>query len=96
MFAAARMSGSARAKVARIVGLGALKYNDLSQNRMSNITFDWTKMLNFEGDSGPYLQYTYARLKSILRKARIAKKADLGLLDSETEMGLMRKMAEFP
>lgn len=97
MFAAARMSGSARAKVARIVGLGALKYNDLSQNRMSNITFDWTKMLNFEGDSGPYLQYTYARLKSILRKSSIRNsKFEIQNLSSPGELELIFKLDRFP
>lgn len=57
-------------KVARIVGIGAIKYNILSQNRTTDITFDWDKMLSLEGNSGPYLQYTYARAKSILRKAQ--------------------------
>ena len=56
--------------LAHAIGIGAVKYNDLSQNRMSDISFDWEKMLSFEGNSGPYLQYTYARLKSILRKAK--------------------------
>ena len=78
------------------VGIGAVKYNDLRENRLSDIYFDWGKMLDFSGDSAPYLQYTHARLKSILRKARITKKADLEQLDSETEMALIRKMAEFP
>ncbi len=55
--------------VARVVGIGAVKYNVLSQNRTTDITFDWDKMLSFEGNSAPYLQYTYARARSILRKA---------------------------
>src|SRR3989338_5386125 len=54
--------------VARQVGMGAVKYFDLSHNRKSDITFEWEKALSFEGNTGPYLQYTYARLKSILRK----------------------------
>ncbi len=82
--------------IALAVGIGAVKYNDLRENRLSDIYFDWGKMLDFSGDSAPYLQYTHARLKSILRKARITKKADLEQLDSETEMALIRKMAEFP
>lgn len=56
-------------KTAHIVGIGAIKYNILSQNRTTNIVFDWDKMLSFDGNSGPYLQYTYARGKSILRKS---------------------------
>ena len=56
-------------KVARDVAIGALKYFDLSHNRKSDIVFTWDKALSFEGNTGPYLQYTHARLKSILRKA---------------------------
>lgn len=56
-------------EVARMVGIGALKYFDLSHHRRSDIVFRWEDALSFEGNSGPYLQYTYARLKSILRKA---------------------------
>lgn len=55
-------------KVAEMVGLGAIKYFDLSHNRKSDIIFRWEDVLNFEGNTGPYLQYTHARLKSILRK----------------------------
>jgi arginyl-tRNA synthetase len=51
------------------VAQGAVKYFILSHNRHSDIEFDWDKALDFEGDSGPYLQYTHARLSSILRKA---------------------------
>lgn len=56
-------------EIARDVAIGALKYFDLSHNRLSDITFSWEKALNFEGNAGPYLQYTHARIKSILRKA---------------------------
>lgn len=56
-------------KVARGVAIGALKYFDLSHNRRSDIVFTWDKALNFDGNTGPYLQYSYARIKSILRKA---------------------------
>jgi arginyl-tRNA synthetase len=50
------------------ISKGALKYYDLSHNRHSDYEFDWDEALDFEGNSGPYLQYTYARLSSILRK----------------------------
>ncbi len=56
-------------EVARQVGIGAVKYHDLSQQRLHNIEFDLDRMLSLEGNSAPYLQYTYARIKSILRKA---------------------------
>jgi len=56
-------------KIAKAVGIGAVKYNDLSQHPAGDIVFDWEKILNLKGNSGPYLQYTYARCKSIARKA---------------------------
>jgi arginyl-tRNA synthetase len=56
-------------EVARAVGIGAVKYNVLSQNRTTDITFDWDIMLSFDGNSAPYLQYSYARARSILRKS---------------------------
>ncbi len=54
--------------IAQQIGLGALKYFDLSRHRTSDIAFRWDEALAFEGNTGPYLQYTHARLKSILRK----------------------------
>ncbi len=55
-------------EVVRKVAVGAIKYNILSQNRTTDLTFDWDKMLSLEGNSAPYLQYTVARAESILRK----------------------------
>ena len=55
-------------KISETIGSGAIKYFDLSQNRTSDITFTWEKVLNFEGNTGPYLQYTYVRIMSIFRK----------------------------
>ncbi len=57
--------------LAEMMGVGALSYGILSQNRKMDIVFDWDKMLSFEGNSAPYLQYTYARAQSVLRKAEI-------------------------
>jgi arginyl-tRNA synthetase len=55
--------------VARVVGLGAVKYNDLSKDRQTLVTFTWDKALALNGNTAPYLQYAYARIRSILRKA---------------------------
>ena len=55
--------------VAEAVGIGAVKYNDLSQHYATDVVFDWDKMLNLKGNSGPYLQYTYARCRSVLARA---------------------------
>ncbi|MEW5805504.1 MAG: arginine--tRNA ligase [Patescibacteria group bacterium] len=86
-------------KIARIVGINAAKYNDLCQNRNTDIVFDWDKMLSLEGNSGPYLQYTYVRLSNILRRARFRKiklaKKDLTLF-SEDETAILRKLVQFP
>lgn len=89
------LSAGEKKKIAKIVGIGAVKYNDLSQNRQSDIAFDWDKMLNFEGNSGPYIQYTYARLKSILRKSKSAK-FDSKYLNEKIETSLILKLEEFP
>lgn len=85
-----------KTRVAEAVGVGAVKYNDLSQNRLTDITFNWQKMLAFDGNSGPYLQYTYVRLKSILRKVgkrQILKFKTASLEDSDLE--LLRKLTQF-
>jgi len=55
-------------RLAKIVGIGAVKYADLSINRESNYVFDWDKMLSFEGNTSLYMQYAYARIQSIFRK----------------------------
>ena len=55
--------------VAEMVGVGAVIFNDLSTDRQKDVEFDWEKILDFDGDTGPYLQYTYARASSILRNA---------------------------
>ncbi len=57
-----------RREIARIVGLGAVKYSDLLPNRQSDYVFDWDKMLALNGNTAPYLQYAYARIGSIFRK----------------------------
>lgn len=57
-----------KARVARIVGVGAIKFAELSQNRMSDYIFDWDKMLSLSGDTAPYLQNSYVRVRSIFRK----------------------------
>ncbi len=96
------ISKSDKEKIAKIVGVGAVKYNDLSQNRESNIIFDWDKMLNLEGNSAPYLQYTYARLRNVLRKARMLKgkkqkpKASAEFLNEPIEISLIFHLSQFP
>lgn len=84
-------------KVAEVVGLGALKYADLKHNRRSNIVFRWEDALSFEGDTGPYLQYTHARLCSILRKHDEKLKYSSSDHDiHEIEFEVLRKIIHFP
>ncbi|MDX2038520.1 MAG: arginine--tRNA ligase [Isosphaeraceae bacterium] len=64
-----------RARIAEVVGLGAIKYADLSQNRTSDYVFDWNKMLAMNGNTGAYLQYAYARIQSIFRKGETTPEA---------------------
>src|SRR5690606_23629441 len=63
------LSDTQKQEIARVVGLGAVKYADLLPNRQSDYVFSWDKMLALNGNTAPYLQYAYARIKSIFRKA---------------------------
>ncbi len=56
-------------KVSRQIGIGAVVFNELSNSRIKDYVFSWEKILNFDGETGPYVQYTYARAKSVIRKA---------------------------
>lgn len=66
------LSADEIAEVARKVGIGAVKFADLSKNRTSDYIFSWDSMLSFEGATAPYLQYAYTRVRSILRRAEVA------------------------
>ncbi len=65
------LSSAARADVARMVGIGAVKYADLSNDRIKDYVFDFDRMLAFDGNTGPYLQYAHARICSIFRRSEI-------------------------
>ena len=87
-----------RRGIARIVGLGAIKYADLLPNRQSDYTFSWDKMLALTGNTAPYLQYSYVRIRSIFRKAEASGK-DLGggdyLWPEPAEQLLAKKLLQF-
>ena len=72
------LSAEEKENIAEVVGVGAIKYADLSQNRQSAVIFEWDKILSFEGNTAPYLQYSYARIQSILRKGEEAGKTVRG------------------
>jgi len=80
---------------ARKIAVGAIKYAMLRNENNKNITFDWDSALNFEGESGPYLQYSYARASSILRKAKPTNKPQINKLE-EQEIKLIKKILQFP
>lgn len=65
------LSADEQKEIARKVGIGAIKYADLSKNRTTDYIFNWETMLSFEGDTAPYLQYAYTRAMSVFRKAEI-------------------------
>ncbi|MBT3261376.1 arginine--tRNA ligase, partial [bacterium] len=86
-------------QIAHVVGIGAIKYADLSQNRTSSYDFDWDRMLAFDGNTGPYLQYTYARIQSLIRKSKtrtdFEPTANI-ILDTDTEKNLCLNLTLFP
>lgn len=86
--------------IAKCVGIGALKYSDLSQNRSSNIDFSWEKALSFEGNTAPYLQYTYARIRSIFRKVTenglFFDRSARMILETELEKQIAASIVRFP
>jgi arginyl-tRNA synthetase len=84
-------------KVAEAVGIGAIVYTLLKNGREHDIVFKWEEMLDIEGDSGPYLQYTYARASSVLRRAGAApEKADYAFLAADEEYEIADALNAFP
>lgn len=83
-------------EIARKVGYGAVIYAFLKNNRDRDIIFSWEDTINFDGDSGPYAQYTYVRGKSILRKAgEVSKDVDYSLLTSDDEFNICKLIGGF-
>ncbi|WP_311481201.1 arginine--tRNA ligase [uncultured Anaerococcus sp.] len=84
-------------EVSRIVGIGAVKFQELYNNRIKDYVFDWDEVLNFDGETGPYVQYTYARAKSVLRKAGFdeIKPLEIEKITGDEEFTLVKKLAGF-
>ena len=84
-------------KTAQIVGIGAVKFQELYNNRIKDYVFNWDNLLNFNGETGPYVQYTYARAKSVLRKAgkEEFEKMNFSKLNSAEEMALIKSIGLF-
>jgi arginyl-tRNA synthetase len=85
-----------RLSLARIVGLGALKYADLAQNRNLDYVFSWEKLLAFDGNTAPYVQNAYVRIRAIFRKAGLAEAAPATVVLTEpAELALAGKLLDF-
>ena len=91
------LSETEQTEIAQKIGIGAVKYADLSQYRMTDYIFSWEKMLSFQGNTAPYLQNAYVRIRSIFRKSAehpVFAKRELQLVTAE-ERNLAAKLAQF-
>jgi arginyl-tRNA synthetase len=91
------LSEQERLSVSRIVGIGAVKYSELSQHRMTDYIFSWDKMLSLQGNTAPYLQNAYVRCRSIFRKLPAPFSATNSInLREQAELDLAKKILQFP
>jgi arginyl-tRNA synthetase len=92
------MPPAEQAEVGRMVGIGAIKYADLSTDRIKDYVFDWERMLAFDGNTAPYLQYAHARICSIFRRAGVERssvRATLPSLSEPQERALALQLLQF-
>lgn len=85
--------------VSKQVGIGAILFNDLYNQRIKDVKFNWESILNFDGETGPYVQYTYARAASVLRKANvenISDNIDYSIISDEYSFNLLKEINRFP
>lgn len=92
------LADAERREIARVVGIGAVKYADLSKHRTSDYVFSWDGMLSFDGNTAPYLQYAYTRVQSLFRRAGVApESADAAIsLAQPAERTLALKLVQLP
>jgi arginyl-tRNA synthetase len=93
------ISAEERGEIARMIGIGAVKYADLSTDRVKDYVFDWDRMLSFDGNTAPYLQYAHARICSIFRRAGIDRASVRGaevLLETPQERRLAMRLLAYP
>ena len=86
-------------EVSRQVGIGAILFNDLYNQRIKDVIFNWDKILNFDGETGPYVQYTYARCASVFRKVgavELPAEIDYSVLTDDATMNLLKDLTRFP
>ena len=92
------MDEAERRQIARVIGIGSIKYMELSFNRTSDYVFDWDKMLALDGNTAPYMLYSYARIKSMFRRAGVDEDALDGaiIIGERAENALAIKLLQFP
>ncbi|MDR3317666.1 MAG: arginine--tRNA ligase [Puniceicoccales bacterium] len=95
------LSQNEQQEIACVVGIGAIKYADLSQNRTNDYVFSWNKMLSFEGSTAPYLLYAVARIHALFRKLENTtnegnQSRSMAALSTAEEVSLARKLVDFP
>jgi len=85
-------------ETARQIGIGAVIFNDLSNNKIKDIVFNWDRMLSFEGETGPYVQYTHTRANSVIEKAtvKLTSEVDYSLLTNDESINVIRLLQAFP
>jgi len=97
--ASKNLSQKEKIKIAKIVGIGAIKYNDLKHHPSTDIVFQWEKVLNLKGNSAPYLQYTFVRCKSLIKKSKFKnKEIELKIVEDlkEIELEILKVLLTFP
>ena len=91
-----QLSDDEKSDIAQKIGIGAVKYADLSQYRMTDYVFSWDKMLSLQGNTAPYLQNAYVRIRSIFRKAgESAPRIDELVLADSAEINLAKRLCQF-
>lgn len=85
-------------EVAMEIGIGAVIFNDLSNNRIKDISFSWETAFSFEGETGPYVQYTHARASSVLRRSdvEVTMEFDPSVLADDVSMTVLKEIQQFP
>jgi len=93
-----KLTATEKEEMIKTVAIGAIKFSDLLSDPKKDIIFDWDKVMSLEGDSGPYLQYTYARCKSVLEKTKVKEQKNINKIPEKidkSEMNLIRELYKF-
>lgn len=93
-----KLTATEKEAMIKTVAIGAVKFSDLASDPKKDIVFDWNKIMSLEGDSGPYLQYTYARCKSVLNKTKIKEQKNINRIPekiNDEEISLIREFYKF-